>query len=96
MTTSLWKGVEMKLNIKAFALTCGLVWGFGLFFLTWWIIAFDGATGEITLIGRLYRGYSISPVGSIIGLIWAFMDALVGGAIFAWLYNLIAARITAK
>ncbi|NVL89693.1 MAG: bacteriophage holin [Desulfobacterales bacterium] len=86
----------MKLNIKAFALTCGLVWGFGLFFLTWWIIAFDGATGEITLIGRLYRGYSISPVGSIIGLIWAFMDALVGGAIFAWLYNLIAARITAK
>ena len=38
----------MKLNTKAFALTCGLVWGLGLFLLTWWIIAFDGATGEIT------------------------------------------------
>lgn len=83
----------MKLNIKAFALTCGLVWGLGLFFLTWWIIAFDGSTGEVTLIGRLYRGYSISPMGSIIGLIWAFIDGLIGGAIFAWLYNLIAARI---
>jgi hypothetical protein len=27
----------MRLNIKAFALTCGLIWGFGLFLLTWWI-----------------------------------------------------------
>ena len=84
----------MKLNVKAFTLTCALLWGLGLFFLTWWIIAFDGATGEVTLIGRLYRGYSISPVGSVIGLIWAFFDALIGGAIFAWLYNLLASRIS--
>lgn len=80
----------MKFDIKAFALTCGLIWGLGLFFLTWWIIAFDGATGEVTLIGRLYRGYTISAVGSLVGMIWAFFDGLIGGAIFAWLYNLIA------
>jgi hypothetical protein len=77
----------MKLNTKAFALACGIVWGLGLFFLTWWIIAFDGATGEATLIGRLYRGYTISAVGSLIGLIWGFFDALIGGLVFAWLYN---------
>ena len=86
----------MKLDIKAFALTCGLVWGLGLFFLTWWIIAFDGITGEMTLIGRFYRGYSISPLGSILGLIWAFFDGLIGGAIFAWLYNLIVVRISKR
>ncbi len=86
----------MRLNVKAFALTFGLIWGFGLFFLTWWIIAFDGATGDITFIGRVYRGYSISPAGSFIGLIWAFIDGLIGGAIFAWLYNFIAARISSK
>lgn len=86
----------MKLNVKAFALTCALVWGFGLFALTWWIIAFDGATAEVTMVGRIYRGYSISPVGSFIGLIWAFMDGLIGGAIFAWLYNLLIVRITGK
>ncbi len=84
----------MKLNVKAFALTCGLVWGFGLFLLTWWLIGFEGVTGEMTLIGRIYRGYSISPVGSFIGLVWAFVGGLIGGAIFAWLYNLIAARIS--
>ena len=82
----------MKLNVKSFALTCGLVWGFALFLLTWWIMAFDGVTGEPTLIGRLYRGYSISPAGSIIGLAWAFGDGLIGGAIFAWLYNLVSRR----
>jgi len=83
---------SMKLNVKAFALTCALAWGLGLFFLTWWMIAFDGATGEITFIGRIYRGYCISPTGSLIGLIWAFIDGLIGGAIFAWLYNFISSR----
>ncbi|MDH4088010.1 MAG: hypothetical protein OEV27_12365 [Nitrospira sp.] len=40
----------MKLDVKACALACGLIWGFGLFVLTWWIIAFDGLTGEPTFI----------------------------------------------
>ena len=79
----------MKLNIRAFALAFGLIWGLGLFILTWWIIAFDGATGEVTLIGKVYRGYNITSIGSIIGLVWGFFDGLVGGAIFAWLYNLL-------
>ena len=80
----------MKLNVKACALACGLLWGVGLFALTWWIILFEGATGDITFIGRLYRGYSITPVGSVIGLAWGLIDGAVGGAIFAWLYNLFA------
>jgi len=82
----------MKLNVKAFALACGIIWGLGLFFLTWWIIAFNGITGEPTIIGRLYRGFTISPAGSFIGMIWAFADGLIGGAVFAWLYNLFCDR----
>ena len=80
----------MKLNVKAFALTSGLLWGFGLFSLTWWIMLFDGQTRERTWLGRLYRGYDVSPRGSLIGLIWGFGDALAGGAAFAWLYNALA------
>ena len=34
----------MKLNIKFFALACSLIWGLGLFALTWWVIAFEGVT----------------------------------------------------
>ncbi|NOY22541.1 MAG: hypothetical protein GXO70_03370 [Acidobacteria bacterium] len=77
----------MKLNVKAFALTSSLVWGLGLFCMTWWIIILDGNTGEVTFISQLYRGYSISPAGSFIGLLWALADGFVGGAVFAWLYN---------
>lgn len=80
----------MKLDIRAFALTCALLWGFGLFVLTWWIMAFDGASTEPTLIGKVYRGYTITPGGSVIGLIWGLIDGFVGGGIFAWLYNLLA------
>jgi hypothetical protein len=86
----------MRLNIKAFALTCGVMWGAGLFVLTWWLIAFEGVTSDLTLLGRVYRGYNISPSGSVIGLIWAFFDGCIGGAIFAWLYNFVAARLSTK
>ena len=83
----------MKLNIKAFAITCGLLLGLGLFALTWWIIVFDGATGDVTFVGRIYRGYNISPLGTLFGLIWGFLDGLIGGAIFAWLYNTFTAKL---
>lgn len=82
----------MRLDVKALALACGLLWGLCLFFGTWWVIFLDGASGDPTVIASVYRGYSLSPAGSVIGLVWAFFDGLIGGAIFAWLYNLIAAR----
>ncbi|MBN1589393.1 MAG: bacteriophage holin [Pirellulales bacterium] len=79
----------MKLNVKAFALACGLIWGIGLFALTWWIIALEGPTDDTTFLGRVYVGYNLSPMGSVLGLVWAFFDGLIGGAVFAWLYNTI-------
>jgi hypothetical protein len=86
----------MKLNVRAFAVTCALFWGIGLFLVTWWIILFDGATDSVTFIGRIYRGYSISPIGSVIGLLWGLVDAGIGGLIFAWLYNLMTSRFSPK
>ena len=86
----------MKLNAKSFALTCGLLWGFGLLMLTWWIILFEGATGQATLIGKIYRGYNLSISGGLIGLVWGFFDGLITGFIFAWLYNLLTAKIKEK
>lgn len=77
----------MKLNIKAFAISCGIIWGAALFFITWWIIFFEGITNEPTLIGRIYIGYNISPLGSLLGLIWGLADGCIGGTLFAWLYN---------
>ncbi len=36
---------------------------------------------------------AVTPQGSAIGLAWGFVDAPIAGAIFAWLYNLIAAKL---
>jgi len=67
----------------------------GVFIITWWLIGFEGATGEVTWLGRMYRGYTVSPQGSIIGLVWGFVDGLVSGAIIALLYNFFSARFGA-
>jgi hypothetical protein len=82
----------MKLDVKAFGLTCGLLWGMAVFILPWWIILFEGPTGEVPFLGRIYRGYDMSLLGSFIGLGWALVDGFVGGAMFAWIYNRIASH----
>lgn len=77
----------MKLNVMSAALTLGILWGGGLFLMTWWVILWDGVSSEPFWLSRFYRGYTISPTGSVIGLIWAVPDGLIGGALAAWVYN---------
>jgi len=77
----------MKLNVKAFALACGLLWGFGIFFLTWWLIILEGNTPAPCFLNRMYPRYTMTPVGSVVGAVWGFIDAGIGGLVFAWLYN---------
>lgn len=84
----------MKLDVKALAMTLALVWGIGLFIMTWWIILIDGSSADPTFLGQIYRGYTVSPIGSLVGLAWGVVDGAIGGAIFAWLYNLIVGHKT--
>lgn len=86
----------MKLNVKAFSLTCAIFWACAVFLLTLWIVLLEGPKEELTFIGRVYRGYNISVTGGLIGAVWGFFDGLIGGFIFAWLYNLLADRMPAK
>jgi hypothetical protein len=81
----------MKLNVRAFALAGGILWALCMFILTWWVMVFTGNTGDPTIIGKMYYiGYSISPLGSVIGAVYGFFDAGIGCAIFALLYNKLA------
>ena len=77
----------MKLNIKAFTLTCGILAGLFLFVLTAWflIMGFNGSI--LTLLGGIYWGYTVSWVGAFIGFIYAFIDGIIFGFIFAYIYN---------
>lgn len=82
----------MRFNILAFALTFGLWWGVGLFIMTWWILAFGDASGG-SMIERIYIGYTVTPLGSVVGLAWGFVCGAICGGIFAWLYNALAPRV---
>lgn len=81
----------MKLNVKALGLSVGLLWGFGVFLGTWYMVFLYGCSAEPTVLGRIYLGHSLTPLGSVIGLGWGLVDGFIAGALLAWLYNLISA-----
>ena len=85
----------MKLNIPAFALAFGIWWGVGVFIATWWLIATGAETPSVMFLDRFYFGYDITPIGSVVGLAWAFVCGTVCGGILAWLYNVLCARVGA-
>ncbi len=79
----------MKINIKALALTCAVSWGCMVFLTTLWMYV-RGLQAEPIIFEFIYPGYSISGIGSIIGLIYGFLDGLIVGAFFGWLYNYVS------
>lgn len=81
----------MRLNVKAFTVACGLIWGFGVLAFTWWRLLFEKPQKEDdTLLGHIYRGYSITPMGSLVGFIWGLLDGAACGLVLSWLYNRLA------
>jgi hypothetical protein len=77
----------MRLNVKAFALTAGILSGGAVCLVTLWLLTF-GYQGEmIRVLDHVYLGYTYSVAGAFVGLLWGFVDGLIGGALFAWLYN---------
>ena len=75
------------MSIRAFALTAGIFGSATMFLIAWWLILIGNAEGPPTLLERMYIGYSFTPLGSIIGALWGFIDFAIGGAIAAWLYQ---------
>jgi len=82
------KEVEMKLDVKGFALSGGILWGASVFLITWMKILGYGATLDV--IKSYYIGYSVTPIGSLISAVYGFFDLGVGCLIFALLYNKLA------
>ena len=83
------KKTTLKLDQKAFAITCGAIWGVGMFALGIAGMYGWGAT-IVNIIGSVYKGFAPTLGGSVAGGIWGFIDGAIGGYIFAWLYNKLA------
>lgn len=83
----------MKLSIKGLAISAALVWGVALLILGFANLMFSGyGSSFLEVISSVYPGYQpgtgISSV--IVGSLYGVVDAGIGGAIFAWVYNYFA------
>jgi len=82
--------MTMKLSVCGLALTLGILWAVSFLFVGM-INRFEPRYAPLFLetIQGLYPGY-IAGYGLknlSIGVIWAFIDGAVGGALLAWIYN---------
>ena len=85
----------MKLDVKAMALTIGLLWGAAMFLAGIANLIWDGYGDDfLYVMDSLYPGYeATASFGQVIvGTLYGLVDGTVGGAIVAWLYNRLAAR----
>lgn len=85
----------MKLSIKAFALTAAIIWSAALFIVISFNTVTPGFAGDfLRVVGSIYPGYKPGTgfSSAIIGALYGFVDAGIGGAVFAWLYNLLAGK----
>ena len=87
----------MRINVKAAALAAGLVWGALAMFVTGVGNLLVPGYGQALLdvMASVYPGYEATPIGQvIIGTLYGVLDGAMGGAVFAWLYNVLAARLS--
>ena len=80
----------MKLDVKALGLSCGVLWAVAYAVLVILSSTYGYATAIVNVLNTIYVGSGSSLQGIAVGTVWAFVDAGIGGALLAMLYNKIA------
>jgi len=80
----------MKINVKALAVASAILWGLAMLVMGLANLIWSGYGQQfLQTVSSVYFGYhatrSIAEV--IVGTLYGAVDGLVGGAVFAWLYN---------
>lgn len=75
-----------KFNIKALALSLGIVWGLSCLIMGW-TAPFDWGDYFVEVMSSIYIGYRPGFVGGIAGGIWGFVDGAICGLVFGYFYN---------
>lgn len=87
----------MRLNITALALAAGLIWGGALLVVASANLIWpEYGRAFLDVVASIYPGYHRGTgIGSVVfGSFYGLADGAIGGAVFAWLYNLLARRQT--
>jgi hypothetical protein len=75
------------LDAPRFGIAGGIVWGISMFILTLLAVITGYSQDFLTVLSSLYPGYTISWLGSILGLVYGFIDAFFFLFFLAWIYN---------
>jgi formate hydrogenlyase subunit 3/multisubunit Na+/H+ antiporter MnhD subunit len=83
-----------RLGALASGLVAGLLGGLGLFVATMWLVLKGGhpVGPHLALLGQFFIGYTVTPLGSLVGLAYGFLAGFVVFYCGAALYNWIADR----
>lgn len=79
----------MKLNAWKLGLAAGILWGLSLFLVTWISIFTGYGLFWLSQWMDVYPGYSITPLGTFVVLIYGFVDGFICLFLLGWLYNLL-------
>lgn len=76
-----------KLDPKACGLAFGILWAGSVVIMGVAALVSSWAQPFVDVLSVMYVGYSASVIGILLGAVWGFLDAFIGGWVFAWLYN---------
>jgi hypothetical protein len=83
----------MRFNVFALAVTAALLWGGAMLVVTTAALVWPnyGRT-FLEVVSSIYPGYHPGPsIKSVVtGTLYAVVDGAIGGAVLAWLYNLLS------
>ncbi len=86
----------MKLSIQGLALASGILWGGSILLVGVANLIWPSyGVAYLDLARAIYPGYGSSAgFGAVVvGTLYGLADGAVAGAIFAWLYNTLSARL---
>ncbi len=87
-------GEILRLNDTILAMVLGLMTGLLVFVATNWLVIKGGdrVGPHLALLGQFFPGYSVSFLGSLLGLAYGSVLGAVAGWSIAWVYNRLAFR----
>ncbi len=80
----------MKLSVKSIAIASGIIWGIVILLVGITNLAAPSyGNAFLDLLSSIYPGYQPGTgfYGVVICTLYGLVDAAIGGAVFAWLYN---------
>ncbi len=89
----------MKLNLKAFALTTGILWGAAMLLTGLANLIWSGyGVAALQMMASVYPGYHADRtfLDLVVGTLYALVDGAIAGLVFGWLYNTFVGKGNAK